>query len=179
MAFKGKEPIRTKIVIENEVIEQVSHFNYLGCDLTYEYENEVQQKLHKFQYICGTLRKILRKKTRKETQLKFYRVMATPVLLYGSETWTLGSRDLSRIQATEMRHLRPIKGCTILDKIRNEDIRKELKIFNLCDRIQEYRTKWKDHVQRMPETRFPRAALDYSPKGRRDRGRPRKRWTEQ
>ena len=52
MAFKGKEPIRTKIVIENEVIEQVSHFNYLGYDHTYEYENEVQQKLHKFQYIC-------------------------------------------------------------------------------------------------------------------------------
>ena len=26
----------------------------------------------------------------------------------------------------------------------------------------------------MPETRFPRAALDYSPKGRRNRGRPKK-----
>jgi len=178
MAFKGKEPIRTKIIIENEAIEQVSHFTYLGCDITFEYENDIQHKLHKFQHICGTLRKTLKKKTRKETQLKFYKVMATPVLLYGSETWTMGRQDLSRIQAAEMKHLRSIKGCRIIDKIRNEDIRNELKTFSLCDKIQTYRSDWKDHIQRMPRTRFPRAALNYTPKGRRDRGRPRKRWAD-
>ena len=30
MAFGGKFPIRTKIVIDNKLIQQVSHFNYLG-----------------------------------------------------------------------------------------------------------------------------------------------------
>jgi hypothetical protein len=29
----------------------------------------------------------MRKKTCKETQLKFYKVMATPTFLYGSEAW--------------------------------------------------------------------------------------------
>ena len=30
MAFKGGDPIRTKIVIDNKIIEQVNSFNYLG-----------------------------------------------------------------------------------------------------------------------------------------------------
>ena len=55
--------------------------------------------------------------------------MAVLTLLYDSEIWTLGSKDLRRIQAAEMKFLKSIKGCTILDKVRNEDIRKELNIF--------------------------------------------------
>jgi hypothetical protein len=38
--------------------------------------------------------------------------MAIPALLYGSEAWTVGARDTSRIQAAEMRFLRAVKGCT-------------------------------------------------------------------
>jgi uncharacterized protein (DUF1330 family) len=30
MAFKGRDPVRTKIVIDNKSIEQVKSFNYLG-----------------------------------------------------------------------------------------------------------------------------------------------------
>ena len=28
MAFKGRDPVRTKIVIDNKIIEQVNSFNY-------------------------------------------------------------------------------------------------------------------------------------------------------
>jgi hypothetical protein len=63
--------------------------------------------------------------TRKDTQIKFYQVMAVPTLLYGSECWTMRKRDMHKLQAAEMRSLRSVKGCTRLDKIRNEDIRKK------------------------------------------------------
>ena len=100
--------------------------------------------------------------------------MATPVLLYDSKTWTLKSQDLSRIQVSEIRYLRLIKNCTIANKIQNEINRNELKIFNLCDRVQADRANLKQHAQQIPMTRLPRAALDYTPKGRRDKGCPRK-----
>jgi len=29
MAFKGRDPVRTKIVTDNNIIEQVNMFNYL------------------------------------------------------------------------------------------------------------------------------------------------------
>ena len=32
LAFKGTEPVRAKITIENNVLEQVNNFNYLRCN---------------------------------------------------------------------------------------------------------------------------------------------------
>ena len=48
-------------------------------------EPDFDKKLNRFQGICGTIRKHL-KKTRTGTQMKFYKVVARPSLLYGSET---------------------------------------------------------------------------------------------
>ena len=36
MAFRGQDPVRTKIVIDNKIIEQVNSFNYLGNMISYE-----------------------------------------------------------------------------------------------------------------------------------------------
>ena len=88
MAFKRKDLIRTKIVIDNKIMKQVSHFKYLGCDTSFYKNKSLDNKLHKSQYICEFLGRILKNKTRKETQPKFYKIMATPTFLYGSETWT-------------------------------------------------------------------------------------------
>jgi hypothetical protein len=33
MAFKRKYPVRSKIMINNKIIEQVKNCNYLGCDI--------------------------------------------------------------------------------------------------------------------------------------------------
>ena len=30
MAFRGRDPVRTKIAIDDKIIEQVNSFNYLG-----------------------------------------------------------------------------------------------------------------------------------------------------
>jgi hypothetical protein len=70
-----------------------------------------------------------------------------------------------------------IKGYTILDKIRNEVIRKELEISGIQG--VRYKQNWINHLERMDNTRLPKHAFnyEYKPRGRRrDRGRPRKRW---
>jgi hypothetical protein len=36
MAFKGRDTVRTKIVIDNEITEQVNSFNYLGNVISYK-----------------------------------------------------------------------------------------------------------------------------------------------
>jgi hypothetical protein len=104
--------------------------------------------------------------------------MAVPVLFYGSETWTLRKRDWNRIQAAEMKYLRTVRGYTRLDQIRNEDIRHELGISPLSEKIIEYRNKWKEHLQRMEHTRILLLAYKYQPSGKRDIARPRRRWRE-
>jgi len=104
--------------------------------------------------------------------MKFYKVVARPSLPYGSETWVPTKRDVTRLEAAEMRSLRSVTGYTRLDKIRSEVIRKELDISG----IQDVRLKYKQNrislLERMDNTRLPKHALNYTPRGRRDRGRP-------
>jgi hypothetical protein len=38
MAFKGRDPVRTKIVIDNKIKEEVKSFKYLGNMMSYERE---------------------------------------------------------------------------------------------------------------------------------------------
>ena len=58
--------------------------------------------------------------------MKFYKVVARLSLTYGSETWVTTTRDMTRLEAAEIRFLRSVKGYTRLDKTRSEVIRKEL-----------------------------------------------------
>jgi len=64
---------------------------------------------------------------------KCYKVVARPTVLYGSETWVTTTRDMTRLEAAEMRFLRSVKGYTTLDKMRSEVIRKELEISGVQD----------------------------------------------
>jgi hypothetical protein len=108
--------------------------------------------------------------------MKYYNVVARPSLLYGSETWINTQRDMTRLEAAEMRFLRSVAGYTRLDKIRSQDIRKELEISGIQDVRLKYKQNWINHLERMDNTRLPKYALTYKPRGRRDRGRSRKRW---
>jgi len=82
---------------------------------------------------------------------------------------------MDRLEAAEIRFLRSVTGYTRLDKIRSEGIRKELKISGIQDVKSKYKQNWINHLEKMDNTRLPKHALNYKPRGRRDRGRPRKR----
>jgi len=116
------------------------------------------------------------KKPLRDTQMKFYKVVSRTSLLYGSETWVTTKGDMTRLEAAEMRFLRSVTGYTRLDKIRSEVIRKELEISGIQDVRLKHKQNWINHLERMDNTRLPKHALNYKPRGRRDRGRPRERW---
>jgi hypothetical protein len=47
MPFKGKYPVRTKIVIDDKTLEQFNHFKYLGCEVTFLKETDRGAKTKK------------------------------------------------------------------------------------------------------------------------------------
>jgi hypothetical protein len=163
------------LAIDGSILDQVKQFNYLGCELSVDGEPDFDKKINRFQRICGSIRKHL-KKSRTDTQMKFHKVVARPTLLYGSETWVTTERDITGLEAAEVRFLRSVTGYTRLDKIRSEVISKELDISGIQDVRSENKRNWINHLERMDNTRLPKHALNYKPRGRRDRGRPRKRW---
>jgi hypothetical protein len=78
-----------------------------------------------------------------------------------------------------MKFLRHLLGITKLDKEKNQTIREKLGVQNIVKEIKQYQQKRLPHVQRMNTNRIPKEALQYRPKGRRNIGRPRKRWKDQ
>jgi hypothetical protein len=99
MAFKGKHPIRTKIVINDTILEQVNHFKYLGSDISYENNKDIDEKVAKFTHICGSIHRNLKNKTRKYTRIKFCKTTAVPTLMYTSETWVMRKKTKTKFKA--------------------------------------------------------------------------------
>jgi hypothetical protein len=50
------------------------------------------------------------KNTLNKITIKLYNTLALPVLLYGSETWTIKASDARRITAAEMKYMRRRTG---------------------------------------------------------------------
>jgi hypothetical protein len=55
MTLRGKEPKRSKILIDNKSIEQVNTFNYLGNLVSYENKKDVDSKISTFLKITGII----------------------------------------------------------------------------------------------------------------------------
>ena len=83
---------------------------------------------------------------------------------------------MTRLEAAQTRFLRSVTGYVRLDEIINEVIGKRLEISGMQDVKPKYKRNWINHLERMDNTRLPKHALKYKPRGRRDRGRPKKRW---
>jgi hypothetical protein len=155
-------------MINGKIIEQVNSFSYLGCNLSHISPKDFDNKLIKFQQLIDTTKKTLLKRVRRETILKLYKTLVIRTLLYGSETWTLTTSPLKRLEGAEMRLLRPLAELTLLDHKRNKNIRKKLNIENITSIISTYRKNWYEHVTRMPPHRTPHRLLFYKPSGRRN-----------
>ena len=80
--------------------------------------------------------------------------MVVPTLVYGSDTWAYLQKDISKIQASEMKFLRAVRECSLRDYLRNEDIRKDFLLQSVIATIQEYKQGWKSYVKRMVDTRI-------------------------
>ena len=79
--FVGKEHLRTKIIINDETLEQVSQFTYLGCSISYQFSNDVEFKLAKFLQLIVTIKRIIFKKVRTEIMLEVYNTLVLPTFL--------------------------------------------------------------------------------------------------
>ena len=70
--FVGTDHLRTKIIINDETLEQVNQFTYLGCSIAYHCSNDVEFKLRRFLQLIGTIKRTVFKTVRIETVLKLY-----------------------------------------------------------------------------------------------------------
>jgi hypothetical protein len=80
-------------------------------------------------------------------------------MLWRGENVIINKNDAQKLEAAQMRFLRPLLRLTNLDRQRNLDICNRLKV----DNIKLYQKKWLDHLERMDRSCLPRLALQYQP----------------
>jgi hypothetical protein len=79
MAFIGQEPVRCKITINDKVFEEVNEFKYLGCQISYEGERDVKNKISKFLQVTGTTNNVLKpNQVQKSSRMKIYTCNSCP-----------------------------------------------------------------------------------------------------
>ena len=132
----GSEQLRAK---DNQPVEQVTSFKFLGCDISHRGEVDIDHKLTNFNRMNGTIARTLGGKASKQTMIKFYKTMSIPSLMYGSETWTVTKYKERKITSAEMRFLRKVQGVTLLDYQRSDAIRNSLKLEPVNQLIRERR----------------------------------------
>ena len=88
---------RVKIVINDNIIEQVTDFKYLGYRIS-EYRSDLEDKLQTYSYnkINGAIRRHFGKQMNKETKLRIDNITAKAALKFGSEAWVLKKREEQR-----------------------------------------------------------------------------------
>lgn len=183
MVITNNKERRASININNQTVEQVDNIKYLGItiDRTGKMEEEINNRIATTTKLFhGINRGFLNKKEiSSKTKLTIYKTVYLPTLLYGSETWVMTEKLHKKIQVLEMKYLRKVAKVTIMDKIRNEEIRERLEIENVKKHIEKAQLRWWGHMKRLPEERQVRQVWEARTTGRRKKGRPSRTWDKE
>ncbi|KAK3568140.1 hypothetical protein QTP86_031379 [Hemibagrus guttatus] len=167
--------------LQGEEVKKVQEFKYLGSTVQSngecgkEVKKRVQAGWNGWRKVSGVL---CDQKISARIKGKVYRTVVRPAMLYGLETVSLRKRQESELEVAELKMLRFSLGVTRLDRIRNEYIRGTAHVGRLGDKVRETRLRWFGHVQRRESEYIGRRMLDMELPGRRQRGRPKRRYMD-
>jgi len=113
MAFCSKDPVPSKICINNQILVRVNVFKYLGFNLSFLENLDISEKITRYNKSIVIINSVMKPSlVQKHTHMPLYKMLARPVLCYGSEAWTMPNREKSRITASEMRFICHTAGNT-------------------------------------------------------------------
>ncbi|KAK3510979.1 hypothetical protein QTP70_027789 [Hemibagrus guttatus] len=167
--------------LQGEEVKKVQEFKYLGSTVQSngecgkEVKKRVQAGWNGWRKVSGVL---CDRKISARIKGKVYRTVVRPAMLYGLETVSLRKRQESELEVAELKMLRFSLGVTSLDRIRNKYIRGTAHVGRLGDKVRETTLRWFGHVQRRESEYIGRRMLDMELPGRRQRGRPKRRYMD-
>jgi hypothetical protein len=172
------------IRIANEWFENVAKFRCLKTtlinqnDMLYEIKGRLYSENVCYHSAQNLLSYLL---TSKKLKIKTYKTSVLPVVLYGCETWSLTFREEHRLRVFEKRVLRRIFGPKRKEdgwwrKLHNDELHSMYSSPNIVRVTKSRKMRWAAHVARMREGRGVYRVLVWKPEGKRQLGRPRRRW---
>ena len=116
--------INTEIKVNEQKLETVTSFKYLGSVITGE--GSKPEILSRIAQTTATLTRLkpvwIDKSISLSSKIRLMRSLVTSVFLYACESWTLTAELQRRIQAMEMRCYRKILRISFKDRVTNEEV---------------------------------------------------------
>ena len=114
------------IMVDGNKLNSVLEFTYIGRTIPCNrcIDDEMQRRMAKASAYFDRLRQRLWNNQHVSMRVKgkIYLAIVLSTLLYGAETWTVYRRQVKKLHAFMMRHLRLIMRITCLDKVTNKSI---------------------------------------------------------
>ena len=124
-------------------------------------DDEVTARTAKASVAFGRLRSNVweRNGIKLDTNLKVYKAVVQPTLLYACETWTVYQRHAKRLNHFYFSCPRKLLKIRWQDKIPDTEVLEKAKMQSVHTLLQLTQLRWTGHVTRMPDERLPRKAF--------------------
>ncbi|CAH2236268.1 jg7032 [Pararge aegeria aegeria] len=85
---------------------------------------------------------------------------------------------IRRLRVTQRAMERAMLGVSLRDQIRNEEIRRRIRVTDIAQRVAKLKWQWAGLIARRTDVRLGLKVLEWRPRtGKRSVGRPQTRWT--
>ena len=171
-----------QIKIEDEVIEAVDEYIYLGQAIKAnpDHSREIKRRIGMGWSAFGKQSSIMKSNLPLSLKRKVYNQCVLPVIIYGSETWSITKHLERKLRSAQRGMERIMLGITWRDKKRASWIRDQTKVEDILTTIKKRKWSWAGHIYRREDNRWTTRATEWDPRdGIRGRGRQRTRWRDE
>ncbi|CAH2243454.1 jg9370 [Pararge aegeria aegeria] len=145
------------VIVENTALEIVDEYVYLGHTIQLgrsNSEKEVNRRIQVGWAAFGKLCDIFSSKIPQCLKTKVFEQCVLPVMTYGSETWSLTMGLIRRLRVTQRAMERAMLGVSLLDRIRNVEIRRRTRVTDIAQRVAKLKWQWAGHIVRRKDGRW-------------------------
>lgn len=171
--------VKTNIRINNEELEDVDQFTYLGAQLNKEQgtKDEISTRITKARSAFIALQNVWKSNIySSNTKIRIYKSNVRTVLLYGAECWKMTKNDTQKCETFQNKCLRRILKVFWPRKITNIELREKANIAPIEESVRKKRWTYIGHILRRETSDNRRVALQWAPEGKRKKGRPKETW---
>ncbi|XP_026378857.1 uncharacterized protein LOC113273333 [Papaver somniferum] len=180
--FDDPRPNVGDVLLDRQLVPKKDSFKYLGSiiqsdgGIEEDIRHQTQEGWEKWILDKGDL---CDRKFPLKLKGEFYKTTIRPMILYGTECWVTKDQDTRQLCTTEMHMLRWVCGHRRHDHIRNEYVRKKMKVVTLKDMLTQHQLRWFGHIRRRPHDAPVRIEHILRAEGQiKRRGGPKLTWDE-
>ncbi len=139
-----------QIMIENEALELVEEYTYLGLIFNANpvHEKEIRRRIGMGWSAFGKHNLIMNSNLQLSLKRKVYNHSILPVLTYGSETWLLTKGFERKLRSAQREMERSMLGITRRDNKQAPWIREQTKVEDILMTVKNKKWTWAGHVMR-------------------------------